>query len=105
MMRAGFAEPVVDTERLSVTWRDPATLLSEVHRWGGNALADRFRGLLTPRHRHDWLKALETLRGPDGLIRMSVELIFGHAWCPSSKPLADGLAPVRLVRRGDNTGR
>ncbi len=96
----GFAEPVVDTERLTITWRDPATCLDEIRLWGGNALADRFRGLLTPRHRLEWLRAVESLRGPDGLISVSVELIYGHAWCPPERRLPDGLAPIRVVRRG-----
>ncbi len=100
LVKAGFAEPVVDTERLTVTWRGAATLLDEVRRWGGNALPERFRGLLTPRHRAEWINALEALRRPDGLIAISVEVIFGHAWCPATKPLPGGLAPIHLRRRG-----
>ncbi|MBU6187691.1 MAG: methyltransferase domain-containing protein [Betaproteobacteria bacterium] len=100
LVRQGFAEPVVDTERLTITWRDGATLLAEVRQWGGNALADRFRGLLTPRHRQEWSRALEDLRDRDGLIRVSVELIYGHAWCPPDRRLPDGLAPIRVIPRG-----
>jgi len=100
LVRQGFAEPVVDTERLTVTWRDARTLLAEVRQWGGNALADRFRGLLTPRHQQEWLRALEGLRGPEGLIRVSIELIYGHAWCPPDRRLPDGIAPIRVIPRG-----
>lgn len=101
LVRSGFAEPVVDTERLKVTWREARTLLDEVRQWGGNAASGRFRGLLTPRHRSQWEAAIGSLRRPDGVIALSVEVIYGHAWCPPQKPLAEGLAPVRLVRRGD----
>ena len=100
LVRQGFAEPVVDTERLTVTWRDARTLLAEVRQWGGNALADRFRGLLTPRHQQEWLRALEGLRGPDGLIPISIELIYGHAWCPPDRRLPNGVAPIRVIPRG-----
>ena len=90
-----------ETSRHSkVTWRDGATLLAEVRQWGGNALADRFRGLLTPRHQREWLRALEGIRDRDGLIRVSVELIYGHAWCPPERRLPDGLAPIRVIPRG-----
>lgn len=102
LVRAGFAEPVVDTERLTVTWRDPQTLLDEIRQWGGNAARGRFRGLLTPRHRAQWLAAIETLRGADGLIAMSAEVIYGHAWCPPQKPLPEGLSPVRWAPRDDS---
>ena len=100
LVAQGFAEPVVDTERLTITWRDPATCLAEIRQWGGNPLAERFRGLLTPRHRLEWLRAIESLRRPNGLIAVSVELIYGHAWCPPERRLPDGLAPIRVVRRG-----
>lgn len=100
LVAQGFAEPVVDTERLTITWRDPATCLAEIRQWGGNPLADRFRGLLTPRHRLEWLRAIESLRRPNGLIAVGVELIYGHAWCPPERRLLDGLAPIRVVRRG-----
>ena len=100
LVAQGFAEPVVDTERLKVTWREPATCLAEIRQWGGNPLADRFRGLLTPRHRREWHQAIESLRGPDGLIAVSVELIYGHAWCPPERRLPEGIAPIRIVRRG-----
>lgn len=100
LVAQGFAEPVVDTERLTITWRDPATCLAEIRQWGGNPLAGRFRGLLTPRHRREWLRAIESLRGPNGLIAVSVELIYGHAWCPPERRLPQGLAPIRVVRRG-----
>ncbi|MFM8547433.1 MAG: methyltransferase domain-containing protein [Betaproteobacteria bacterium] len=104
LVRAGFAEPVVDTERLRVTWRSAATLIDEVRQWGGNAAQGRFRGLLTPRHRDQWLASVDALRGADGLIALSVEVIYGHAWCPSQKPLPDGLAPVHWARRGAGPG-
>ena len=97
----GLAEPVVDTARLTVTWRDPQTLLAEVRQWGGNARPDRFRGLLTPRHRREWLAAIESLRGADGLISLTVELVHGHAWCPAERRLPEGFAPIRVMRPGE----
>ena len=101
----GFAEPVMDAERMTVTWRDPLTLLREVHAWGGNADPARFRGLLGRGHLREWLAAIEGLRGADGLIRLTVEVVFGHAWCPPEKRLPRGLAPLRFVpRRGRAEG-
>jgi len=100
LVAAGFAEPVLDTERLTVTWRDPESLIADLRALGGNALRERRRGLVTPRMRARWLDALSrALRREDGLISISFELIYGQAWCPAVKRLPDGLSPVRFVAR------
>lgn len=99
LVRAGFAEPVMDTERLSVTYRDAEALLADVRTLGGNAAGTRFRGLLARGHRREWLAAIEGLRRDDGLLHLSLELVFGQAWCPAEKPLPDGLARIRIMPR------
>jgi malonyl-CoA O-methyltransferase len=99
LVQAGFAEPVMDVDYLAVTWREADAALRDLHALGGNALSARFRGLLTAHHRAQWLAALEALRGADGLIRLELELVFGHAWCGPQKRLPAGLAPVRMVPR------
>ena len=95
--QTGFADPVLDTERLNVTWRDPARLLADLHRLGGNALRGRCRGLATPRQRDGWLRTVDGLRGADGQISISFEIVFAHAWCPPQKRLPDGATAVRWV--------
>lgn len=99
LVSAGFAEPVLDTERLTVTWRNPADLLRDLRSLGGHALKGRRRGLVTPRERQRWLDALAALKGPDGLIEVRFELIYGHAWCPAQKRLPAGLAPLNFLPR------
>lgn len=99
LVGAGFAEPVMDVERIVLTYRDPVAMLADARALGGNALAGRFRGLLGRGHRRDWLAALEQGRGSDGLLRLTVELIFGHAWCPAKKRLPDGLSRVEFMPR------
>lgn len=99
LVGAGLVEPVMDVERLTLTYRDAAALLADVRALGGNALSGRFRGLLGRGHRRDWLAALEAGRGADGLLRLSIELIYGHAWCPARKRLPDGLARVEFMPR------
>lgn len=96
---AGFAEPVMDSERLTLTWAGPQALLGDLRALGGNALRGRFRGLLGRGHLAGWLHALEALRGPDGRLQATVELVFGHAWCPARKRRSDGLAPVEFAPR------
>lgn len=102
LMAAGFSEPVMDMQRLTLTWKTPQALLADVRALGGNALRSRFRGLLGRRAQEEWLRAIDSMRGDDGLIRCTIEIAFGHAWCPQRKRRSDGLAPIELQlhRRG-----
>lgn len=104
LVGVGFADPVMDTERLTVTWTDPARLLAELRALGGDASRARRRGLATPAARDRALAALaDRLRGGDPSVPMSVtfEIVYGHAWCGERKRLPDGYAPVefRAARR------
>jgi malonyl-CoA O-methyltransferase len=98
---AGFAEPVMDTERLTVTWSDPARLLAELRGLGGDARRARRRGLATPRQRARALASLEgRLRGdpPATAMPVTFEVVYGHAWCGSAKRRTDGYSPVEFRR-------
>ncbi|MDT3679373.1 MAG: methyltransferase domain-containing protein [Burkholderiaceae bacterium] len=99
LMESGFSEPVMDMQRVTLSWKTPQALLDDAHALGGNALRNRFRGLLGRRSRDEWLHAIESLRGSDGLIRCTVEIVFGHAWCPQRKRRSDGLASIEFQPR------
>lgn len=96
---AGFADPVMDSERLTITWSDADALLAELSALGGNALRTRAAGLRSRGERDRWRAAIESLRSPEGPIAISFELVYGHAWCPPQKRRADGYAPVSFVPR------
>lgn len=83
MVRAGFADPVMDMEPLTLTWADASTALAELRTLGGNAAAQRHAGLRTPRWRTRLLAELESaLTGPDGRLQLSFEIVYGHAFRP-----------------------
>lgn len=97
LVSAGFADPVMDTERLTVTWSEPAALLADLRALGGNALQSRTQGLITPAQRARRLDALcAQLRpeGEDAPMTLGVELVYGHAWIGPRKPRRDGWVPV-----------
>ena len=80
LMRAGLAEPVMDTERLTVTYPDVDTLMKELTASGSSNVAHgRPRGLTTKAR----LQALrDAVRGEPraGALPVSVEVVYGHAW-------------------------
>ncbi len=99
LVQAGFAEPVMDAQRLTVTWTDPATMLTELRGLGGDARRGRARGLATPRRRDAALKsAADRLRAQDPPDPLSItfEVIHGHAWCGPTKRPPEGYSPIEF---------
>ncbi len=80
LLAAGFADPVVDMEYLTLTYRDVDTLLAELRAVTGNPLQARAHGL-TGRNRLARVRAaLEAQRASDGLLHITIELVNGHGW-------------------------
>ncbi|MFA4914527.1 MAG: methyltransferase domain-containing protein [Burkholderiaceae bacterium] len=85
LIEKGFADPVMDQEVLTLTYRTPEKLLEDVRALGGNPSLDR-RAALTGKHwRTRLLQALEAQRGENGLIKLSIEVAYGHAWRTGSR--------------------
>jgi malonyl-CoA O-methyltransferase len=99
LIRAGFATPVMDMEIITVTYTSSARLLTDVQSLGGNPRSDRRRGLMG-RQAYDRLtQRLESARGADGLISLTFEIIYGHAFRPVSQTTAAGESIVRFEPR------
>ena len=62
LVDAGFADPVLDQETITLRWRSAAALLAELRQLGGNTAPDRFAGLRTRAWRDRLLAALERTR-------------------------------------------
>ena len=108
LVQAGFADPVMDQETLTVRWNDPETLLRELRALGRNTNPERATGLRTPRYRARLVQALDALRGADGSIGLSFEVAYGHAFKaaprlrtdrPTTVSLEDMRAMVRSGKR------
>lgn len=82
LVAAGFADPVMDQERLRLTWATPEALLAELRGLGGNADPGRHAGLRTPRWRARLLGALRERADAHGRIALDFELVYGHAFNP-----------------------
>ncbi len=96
LVHAGFADPVMDQETLTLRWDSPGALLAELRLLGGNTSPDRMAGLRTPRWRARLERELETLRGPDGRIGLSFEVAYGHAFKAAPRLRSDAPTTVSL---------
>jgi malonyl-CoA O-methyltransferase len=76
LVRAGLAEPVMDTERLTITYPSLSALVEELRASGSTNVAHgRARGLTGKRRAHEF----QTISAK-GALAISVEAVYGHAW-------------------------
>jgi SAM-dependent methyltransferase len=102
LQRAGFALPVVDSEVVTVRYRDIFGLLRDLRGMGwGNALSARRR---TGLRRDTLMRAAslyaERFADPDGRLRATFEIVWLSGWAPhesQQKPLRPGSAKARLA--------
>lgn len=114
LVQGGFAEPVMDMERITLTFATPQRLLQELRELGCNLHPQRFAGL----RGKAWLSALHTeLQGAlrveeadEGQLALTFEVIYGHAYKPMARVRASGESSVPLddmramLRQSRNTG-
>ena len=81
LVQTGFAEPVMDMERITLTYATPARLLEDIRELGRNfhpARCPALRG-------RAWKAKLEAalsrhlVKGEDGRLCLTFEIIYGHA--------------------------
>lgn len=80
LVAAGFAEPVMDMERITLTFQSPQRLLEELRGLGRNLHIARFPGLRGRQWHEKLLKGLENMP-----LQLTFEVIYGHAFRPTSK--------------------
>ncbi len=86
LVEAGFADPVMDQETLTLTWADAPAALAELRALGGNLAPMRFAGLRTPRWRRRLEAAvMQATAGADGRPALRFEIVYGHAFKPAPR--------------------
>jgi malonyl-CoA O-methyltransferase len=96
LVEAGYADPVMDQETLTLTWPDAAAALAELRALGGNAAAARHAGLRTARWRQALLAALGARRDAQGRIGLDFEIVYGHAFNAPPRPKLSAQTEVSL---------
>jgi SAM-dependent methyltransferase len=101
LQRAGFALPVVDSDRFTVRYNDMFALMRDLRAFGAtNALIDRSRRFA---RRELFARAAafyaERFADPDGRLRATFEILWLSGWAPhpsQPRPLKPGSAKMRL---------
>ncbi len=109
LVHAGFADPVMDMEVITLEYKTTDALWQDLRAQGAmsavattqpHGSAVRARGCLSPRAWARLDNALNAQRDTNGMIRMSVEVVYGHAWKVPPKKTADGHGIVRIESIG-----
>lgn len=80
LVAAGFAEPVMDMERITLTFDTPQRLLEELRGLGRNLHTQRFPALRGRRWREQLHQALQSAP-----LQVTFEVIYGHAFKPQPR--------------------
>jgi malonyl-CoA O-methyltransferase len=99
LVEAGFADPVMDMEYVTLTYSTPQAMLAELKAIGAtNRTRGRPPGLMGRARFSQAVERLERLRR-DERIPATFEVVYGHAWKPEPRTTAEGHAIVRFQRR------
>ena len=108
LVHAGFADPVMDQETVTLTYADLKSMLRELKGIGAhNVLPGRAQGLMGRQRWQRLQDAYEIFRR-DGRLPATYEVVYGHAWKPefSKRKTIDGEQAIglaefkRMVRKG-----
>ena len=99
LLHAGFAEPVMDMERITLTFATPERLVQELRELGCNLHPDRFPSLRSRRWRDMLYQALgDRLASAQhgGQLALTFEVIYGHAFKPARRVRVSSSSAVSL---------
>ena len=100
LVRARFADPVMDVERLTLTYPDVQGLLRDLKAIGAhNAASARPRALTGKARFARFQAAYEAFRDGNGRLPASHEIVYGHAWAPVEMP-RETRVPLTVLRGG-----
>jgi malonyl-CoA O-methyltransferase len=94
LVAAGFGDPVMDMELVTLTYATPRAFLADQRHLG---VRD---ALLGHQGWRDWRRLLGAWpRDAEGRLPASFEIVHGHAWKPEPRQIADGRAVVKFHSR------
>jgi len=101
LMSAGFQQPVVDTETITLTYTSLSALMKDLKNIGAtNAASNRNRGLTGRSTFKKLEKAYQAFRTEDGLYPLTYEVVYGHAWAQAGVEIVgDGkVIPIMEIK-------
>lgn len=99
LVHAGFADPVMDMEVLTLTYENFDALLAELRQSGGRCAMHARRHGLSGKAAWSAARQAYAAQAVDGRLPVTIELIYGHAWKAQPKKTTDGRAVIQFSKR------
>ncbi len=94
LVAGGLADPVMDMERITLTYADSRAFFADMRASAQSALVPAASRGLARRDRVAALASALDARRRDGRLAISLEIIYGHAWKPAQRRNAEGHAVI-----------
>jgi malonyl-CoA O-methyltransferase len=107
LVRAGFAEPVMDAELFTLTYSNVLALLHDLKTLGAHNVSPQRHHGLTGKGRFARFRAAYERYAHDGRVPATYEAVYGHAWAPESSHRRAGpehAVAIPLARIGRRRG-
>lgn len=98
LLHAGFADPVMDMEIITVTYADVRELMRDLKAIGAHNVTRGRPAALSGRSRLEAVARNYEAFRRGGRLPATFEVVYGHAWKPESPRLPAGLKPVKVHR-------
>lgn len=98
LVHTGFTQPVMDMEKITLSYSTPQALLKELAELGRNFHPQRFTGLRGKTWRAELEQQLKKnlATEPDGRLSLTFEVIYGHAIKPAPKITVQTVSTVSV---------
>jgi malonyl-CoA O-methyltransferase len=99
LVHAGFANPVMEMERLTLTYADLRGVLADIRGIGAQTVLEGRRVGLMGKTAWAGLAARYEAFRREGRLPATYEVVYGHAWAARSDKLPDGRQVIRFRER------
>lgn len=91
LVQSGFLDPVMDMEVITVTYKDVKMVMRDLKQIGAhNVMQGRSHNITGKNKLQKMIQAYEQFR-LDGLLPVTHEIVYGHAWMPEEQEKASGV--------------
>ncbi len=95
LVAAGFADPVMEMEKITLTYDDVRAVMQDLKSIGANnATEGRSTGMMGKSTWQRVTENYEKLRH-EGRLPATFEIVYGHAWKPEMKNISDGRSIIK----------
>ncbi len=96
LIEAGFTEPVIDVERITLNYQDLNQLFADLKNVGGACISPHRNKGFTGKESWEAMKKSYESKKINDVYPATIEVVFGHAWRAERKKNSDGNSIIRF---------